>query len=131
MGESLQTSQGNLTLIADQVNTISQNVGNITTTLTQTQEVLSQFQDIIDTLDNRVNSIQTSLQSTVNIAVWVLTILFIWLGLTQVGLLTQGLELMRSERQVSDQELEPEFKPEIPESEDRSLDEPTPQEPGS
>lgn len=93
----LQTTQDNMTLIATQVDTISINVGGLRTNLSQTQEVLSRVRDVITTLQGQMNSIRSGLPGGLNAAVWFLTVFFIWLGITQIGLLTQGLERLRPE----------------------------------
>jgi hypothetical protein len=104
MADNLGTSQDNLVTVADQVSTISQNVGGLKTSLTQTQLVLSQFQTVVSTLQNQIDSVQESLPTAVTGVVWFATIFFFWLGITQIGLLTQGLERLRPEETVSDQE---------------------------
>ena len=94
---TLQTSQGNLTLIAAQVNIISRNMGDLKTSLYQTQQVLDQYQAVLLTLENQITSIKTQLPGTMNNLSWLGTIFFLWLGIMQLGLLTQGMERIRSQ----------------------------------
>jgi methyl-accepting chemotaxis protein len=97
MADNLQTSQGNLSLISAQVNIMSGNVGELKTSISQSQEVLAEYQEVIHSLQIRVNSIQSNLPTVLDGIAWVMTIFLIWLGITQVGLLTQGLERIRNE----------------------------------
>lgn len=92
IGSTLQTSQGNLKVIAAQVNIISRNVGNLKTSLYQTQQVLGQYQSVISTLEDQVINIKSQLSGIINALSWLGTIFFVWLGIMQLGLLTQGLE---------------------------------------
>ena len=94
MEESLTTSQGNLTSIATQVSTISKNVGELRTTLDGTKKVLGQYQTVLTTLEGQISVAQDNLEKFLNIGAWVVTIFLIWLGLAQIGLLTQGLEMV-------------------------------------
>jgi hypothetical protein len=63
--------------------------------------VLVQYQGVLGSLQARVNSIKASLPGVITATAWALTILFVWLGITQIGLLTQGLERLQTERTLS------------------------------
>lgn len=103
MDSTLQTSQGNMTVIAAQVNIISRDVGDLKTSLYQTQQVLSQYQAVLTTLEDQVINIKSQLPGIINALSWMGTIFFIWLGIMQLGLLTQGLERIRVERTSQEQ----------------------------
>jgi len=94
MDKSLTTSQGNLTSISAQVGTIAKNVGELRTTLEGTKKVLSQYQTVLTTLEGQISVAQDNLGKFLNIGAWVVTIFLVWLGLAQIGLLTQGLEMV-------------------------------------
>ena len=101
MADNLQISQDNLTLISSQVDIMSENVGGLKTSLSRSQTVLVQYQGVLGSLQARVNSIKASLPGVITATAWALTILFVWLGITQIGLLTQGLERLQTERTLS------------------------------
>lgn len=103
IGSTLQTSQGNLTLIAAHVNIISRSIGDLKSSLYQTQLVIDQYQTVVNTLHDQLTSIKTRLPGIINILSWLGTIFFIWLGIMQLGLLTQGLERLRSQKVVVEQ----------------------------
>lgn len=92
MEESLNTTKGNLALMAAQVRDISGNIGDLVNSLYKVQLVVSQYQDVIRTLLVRVESFRVNLSTIINASAWLFTVIFIWLGIAQLGLLTQGLE---------------------------------------
>lgn len=92
MEESLNTTKGNLALMAAQVRDISGNIGDLVNSLYKVQLVVSQYQDVIRTLLVRVESFRVNLSTIINVSAWLFTVIFIWLGIAQLGLLTQGLE---------------------------------------
>jgi len=94
MEDSLKTSQGNLKLLSAQVAVIANNVGELKTNLADAREVLAQYQAILATLGGQIDAALAILPRLMNLMAWLLTVIFVWLGLTQVGLLYQGLEMV-------------------------------------
>lgn len=92
MEDTLNTTKGNLVLIAAQVRIISRNIGELRNSLYQMQLIIDQYQDVITTLQDRVETFRVNLSTIINVAAVLFTIIFIWLGIAQLGLLTQGLE---------------------------------------
>jgi prefoldin subunit 5 len=92
MEDTLNTTKGNLVLIAAQVRIISRNIGELRESLYQMQLVIGQYQGVITTLQDRVEAFRINLATIINVSAWLFTIIFIWLGIAQLGLLTQGLE---------------------------------------
>jgi hypothetical protein len=92
MEDTLNTTKGNLVLIAAQVRIISRNIGELRNSLYQMQLIIDQYQDVITTLEDRVETFRVNLSTIINVAAVLFTIIFIWLGIAQLGLLTQGLE---------------------------------------
>jgi hypothetical protein len=97
MDKLLASSRGNLTMLAAQVNIISRRVGEIKTSLSEAQQVISQYQNVTSTFAAQMESVQQSIDNWIVMLTWVLTIIFIWLALTQVGLLMQGWEMVTAE----------------------------------
>lgn len=95
---TLRTSQGNMTLIAAQVNIISRNVGNLKNSLYQTQLVLRQYKSVVATLEDQIINMKSHLPGIIDFLSWSGTIFFIWLGIMQLGLLTQGLERIHKQK---------------------------------
>jgi peptidoglycan hydrolase CwlO-like protein len=97
MEDSLKTSKGNMTMLSAQVAVIANNVGELKTNLADAQKVLSQYQTVLGTLQQQIDAVLGNLPQLLNIMAWVLTVIFVWLGLTQVGLLYQGFEMVGAE----------------------------------
>ncbi len=92
MEKTLNKTKGNLVLISAQVRIIARNIGDLKTSLYQVQLVVGQYQDVITVLQSRVETFRSNLSTIITISIWLFTIIFIWLGIAQLGLLTQGLE---------------------------------------
>ena len=52
-------------------------------------------QDAIATIQEKVDALRENLYLIITVTTWLFTIIFIWLGIAQIGLLTQGLERVR------------------------------------
>jgi hypothetical protein len=92
MEDTLNTTQGNLTLLAEQVRIISRNISELKSSINEIQLVMEQYQDVISTVQEKIDSFRSNLSIIITVTAWVFTIIFIWLGIAQLGLLTQGLE---------------------------------------
>jgi len=95
MDDTLNTTQGNLVMLADQVRIISRGVSGLKSDLYEIQLVLEQYQDVVSTIQEKVDAFRTNLYTIITITAWVFTIIFVWLGIAQIGLLTQGLERVK------------------------------------
>ena len=93
MGEPITNLSANVSTMEGQFNTIAQNIGDINTSLTQAKNVITQYQTVISTLKSQVTSGKNNLPIYVQTMAWLFTVVLIWLGLTQVGLLFQGFEM--------------------------------------
>lgn len=92
METTLNTTQGNLTMIAAQTRIMSRNLGDLKSSLYDIQLVIDQYLDVITTAQENVESFRSNLSTIITVTAWLFTIIFIWLGIAQLGLLTQGLE---------------------------------------
>jgi methyl-accepting chemotaxis protein len=92
MEGTLNTTQGNMIMIAAQLRIMSRNISDLKSSLYDIQLVLEQYQEVITTAQEKVDSIRINLSTIITVTAWIFTIIFIWLGIAQLGLLTQGLE---------------------------------------
>ena len=92
MEETLNSTQGNLVMLAAQIRIISRGISNLKADLYEIQLVLDQYQDVISTVQEEVDAFRANMYTIITVTAWVFTIIFIWLGIAQIGLLTQGLE---------------------------------------
>lgn len=98
---NLTKSEENITALSIRVGEMATSIGEIRTNVESAQSVLTQYQDLLVTVETRITSAQDALPTFMSGLAWFMTIVLIWLGLTQVGLLTQGLERLRpAERPV-------------------------------
>jgi methyl-accepting chemotaxis protein len=122
MEDTLATTQGNLTLLAAQLRIISRNISELKSNVYEIQLVLGQYLDVISTLQEKIDSFRSNLSTIITVTAWIFTIIFIWLGIAQLGLLTQGLERVDWPRsQPSDEKL-PASEPEFEEESDERID---------
>lgn len=94
MKTSLELAQGNLSEVGGQFDTIANNVSKINASLTESKNVIAQYQGVVSTLEQQIAQTKASLPALVDIGAWVFTIVLVWLGLTQVGLMMQGFEMI-------------------------------------
>jgi methyl-accepting chemotaxis protein len=94
MDQSLQDSSTNLTNIEKQFVQIATDLKAINKSVAEAKTVTDQYLKVVATLQNQMNSARNKLPSTLNGLAWFITIVLIWLGITQIGLMMQGLEMM-------------------------------------
>ena len=92
MESTLNTTQGNMVMIAAELRIISQNISDLNSSLSDIQLVIERYQEVITTAQEKVDSIRINLGTIITVTAWIFTIIFIWLGIAQLGLLTQGIE---------------------------------------
>jgi hypothetical protein len=68
-------------------------VTGIRTSLSTASGVISQYEQVVWTLKDQVGDARSGLRNTFDSIAWGITLL-VWLGLTQLGLLLQGLGLL-------------------------------------
>lgn len=92
MEGTLNSTQGNLVMLAAQIRIISRGISDLKADLYEIQLVLDQYQDVISTVQEKVDAFRANMYAIITVTAWVFTIIFIWLGIAQIGLLTQGIE---------------------------------------
>ncbi len=94
LSASLKTAQGNVQDIKENIQLIADDVGEITASLQDSLDVIHQYQGVVKELQARVVRMQERLPGWMNGLAWGFTIVFIWLGLTQIGLFLQATDLL-------------------------------------
>ncbi|HUN23428.1 MAG TPA: hypothetical protein PK299_09900 [Anaerolineales bacterium] len=95
--ETLRSASTNLTTLEGQIEDLGTNIGAIDTSLQDTQKVLVTYQGVVKGLQGNLEGMEINLPVWLNYLFTGLTILLIWLGITQIGLLAQGLEMYSKE----------------------------------
>ncbi len=96
METSLNSTYDNLEVMQADISLIAEDIAAINEGLEEGKNVIKQYQELISEVQTRIDSFQSRLPSIVETLAWVLTFILIWLGIAQIGLLTQGLALVRT-----------------------------------
>jgi methyl-accepting chemotaxis protein len=92
MEGTLSSTEGNLVMMGAQINIIARNISELKDSFYEIQLVFDQYQEVISEAQTKLESFRDSLQTGIIVTAWIFTIIFVWLGIAQLGLLTQGLE---------------------------------------
>jgi methyl-accepting chemotaxis protein len=92
MEGTLSSTEGNLVMMGAQINIIARNISELKDSFYEIQLVFDQYQEVISEAQTKLGSFRDSLQTGIIVTAWIFTIIFVWLGIAQLGLLTQGLE---------------------------------------
>ncbi|PWH16871.1 MAG: hypothetical protein DDG60_03435 [Anaerolineae bacterium] len=94
MEESLNTSRNSLSNIGSNTDEIANNLTEIRNSLAQSQQVIAEYTQVVKTLHEKIKTTQKTLPKTLDQATWFISIALAWLGLTQIGLFIQGLQML-------------------------------------
>jgi len=89
----LDTASTNLETINTDLDGVVQSTSAISASTVESQRVINEYQTLVSGIQTRVETLQTNLPGQLRLATLAAVFFFIWLGLAQIGLLTQGLEL--------------------------------------
>jgi hypothetical protein len=92
--EGLVAASGDLQGVGGDLQLMASNIGQIATSVESAQSVLVQYQDVVAGLQDLVASVQEALPEWL---LWLrlgLSLVLVWLGIAQIGLLMQGWELI-------------------------------------
>lgn len=92
-GEGLSAGTESLQDVEKGFAAIGQSISETTTSLESARTVLQDYQKIVDDLQGTLSSVRESLPGWLRTLRWGLTLMLIWLGVAQIGLITQGWEL--------------------------------------
>ncbi len=92
MDNTMNATKGNLIMLGAQINIIARNISDLQDSFYEIQIVFDQYQEVISGVQVKLDIFRDNLQIVITVSAWIFTIIFIWLGIAQVGLLTQGLE---------------------------------------
>jgi hypothetical protein len=103
MDNTMASTKGNLIMLAAQINIIARNISDLKDSFYAIQLVFKQYQDVISQVQEKLDLFRSNLETGITVTAWIFTIIFIWLGIAQIGLLTQGLERLDRNNFVSEQ----------------------------
>lgn len=93
----ISSASENLSSAELEMLSVATNISAISTNLGDAQDVIDAYQDTVTTSQERLQSIQENGPKWITAMTVMLTLIFIWLAIAQVGLIVQGIEMMRSE----------------------------------
>jgi hypothetical protein len=94
----LSATSGSLVQVKDDFDVMAASIGEISTSLDSAQSVLDQYQDVVGGLQDQLGSLRRSLPNWLHTARLGLSLVLIWLGIAQIGLMTQGWDLIERSR---------------------------------
>jgi hypothetical protein len=94
-GEGLSGGIGNLQDVEQGFAAMGKTIGETTTSLDSAQTVLEDYEQVVGDLQGTLSYVEESLPEWLRVIRWSLTLVLIWLGVAQLGLITQGWELLR------------------------------------
>jgi len=97
MEESLSEATGNLNVIQKDLIFMADSVGEIDKSINEFNLVIEQYIELINGLKLQLEHLETNIPTYWNWLASGVTIFLIWMAIAQLGLLTQGLELVRRE----------------------------------
>ena len=93
-GEDLSAGAESLDEIKEGFAAMGQGISETTTSLESAQTVLQDYQTIVGDLEGTLSSVRASLPGWLRTLRWVFTLGLVWFGIAQIGLMTQGWELI-------------------------------------
>jgi uncharacterized phage infection (PIP) family protein YhgE len=98
MSTSLKNTQSSIKNVQEGIHTMAENIGEITGNLRDAQLVIAQYQKTAQSLLDFLNEWGDRLPQLITLAAVVVSLFFLWIALTQLGLFLQGLEYSRRKK---------------------------------
>lgn len=94
IGTSMEATSGNIEIMQADMDEMATTIRSINTSLEDAQGVIQQYQRLVNDFDTRLNKIGPKIPGWINSLAWMITLAFLWLGIAQISLLLQGLQLL-------------------------------------
>lgn len=101
METSIENTADQAEVIQADLRTVAASIASIEKTMTEYESILGEFESSLKAVKKQINILKDRLPRVVNALVWVLTIFLLWMAIAQLGLLTQGWELLHRNGPVS------------------------------
>ena len=96
--QSLETSGENLKSIHKNINLMADNIKTIKASLEDAQGVVDAYQKLVSDMQKRTTHIEERLPGWINLLAVLMTFIFLWLFVAQIGLFLQGWDLLRDRK---------------------------------
>lgn len=108
MQENLENTQSNLQTFEADLTVMAASVGQIQSSVAQYDQVIGGYQASLDQVIAQLEALSANLPNIVRMLSFGLTAFLVWMAIAQLGLFTQGWELLTENRQ-REEEKEPEI----------------------
>lgn len=98
----LDAASTNLETMNTDLDEVVESTNAISASTVESRRVINEYQTLVSGVRTRVSTMQTNLPGQLRLATLAAAFFFIWLGLAQIGLLIQGLELRSRGRKSND-----------------------------
>jgi hypothetical protein len=102
---SLSDARENLANMDEGITSILDTTQTIVDTLDSAKEIISQYQTLLTELTTKVETAQINAPTWITAAAVILSFLFLWLLIAQLGLGLQGIDLLRAHKQYNREKL--------------------------
>ncbi len=93
---SLAVGKTNMSAVEKELTGVSETTKEISSALADAQGVVAEYQAVVDQLKARVETLQQTAPAWITRIAWILSILLGWLLIAQLGLGSQGLDMLRT-----------------------------------
>jgi methyl-accepting chemotaxis protein len=95
MENSVTDAKSNLETIQTEISQIASDIEEVSSSLEEFDKVISQYQELVVDLQEKFGKLEENLPTYVNFGAVVITVFLLWMAVAQLGLFTQGLDLLR------------------------------------
>ena len=99
----LDTAKTNLETMNTDLDEVAKSTDAISASTADAKRVIGEYKTLITGIQTRVDKIQTNLPGQLRLATLAVAVFFIWLALAQIGLYTQGMDILSRGRKSNDQ----------------------------
>jgi ABC-type transporter Mla subunit MlaD len=99
---NLNSTQANLQELTGQISTLDKKITTINTNLVQAQTTIYRYRAQVNSLISSVDKAKASLPAWITSIAWLLTMIILWLVMTQIGIFVQGILLLAPDRRSQD-----------------------------
>ncbi len=93
--QSMGDSRDQLEVLQADLELMREAIGQIESSLEESKGVIEQYLETVATIQENLARLQENIPTWVDSVAWGATIFLVWMALAQIGLFTQGLELLR------------------------------------
>ncbi len=102
MEEDLTTATENLGVLEQDFTTMANDIGRVTNSLESAESILEEYRGIVADLQVQVDNVRQKLPQWLRLLQLGISLGLVWLGIAQIGLMTQGFELIGRSRKPDD-----------------------------